>query len=49
MLEGLWLHLMMAPKDLKREQALASARYHLVSVFPRRFTVDGPIAAEGTP
>ena len=52
MLEGLWLHLMMAPKDLKREQALASARYHLVSVFPTRFTVDGPVAAtvpEGRP
>lgn len=45
MLEGLWLHLMMAPKDLKREQALASARYHLVSVFPRYFTVEGPVAA----
>ncbi len=45
MLEGLWLHLMMVPKELKREQALASARYHLVSVFPRHFTVAGPVAA----
>jgi TetR/AcrR family transcriptional repressor of bet genes len=51
MLEGFWLHLMMAPKDLKREQALAAARNHLVSVFPRRFTAAGPVAApalEGT-
>ena len=46
MLEGLWLNLMMAPKDLKREQALACTRYHLVSVFPARFTVDGPVAVE---
>ena len=49
MLEGFWLHLMMAPKDLKREQALAAARHHLVSVFPRHFTADGPVAPEGTP
>jgi len=43
LLEGLWLNLMMAPKDFRREQALACARMHLAAVFPRHFTADGPI------
>jgi AcrR family transcriptional regulator len=43
LLEGLWLNLMMAPKDFRREQALACARTHLATVFPRHFTADGPI------
>lgn len=48
MLEGLWLNLMMAPKDLKREQALVCARVHLAAVFPRHFTADGPISVTRT-
>ncbi len=42
LLEGLWLNLMMAPKDFRREQALHCARVHLATVFPAHFGVDGP-------
>jgi AcrR family transcriptional regulator len=49
LLEGLWLHLMMVPKDLTRDEARASAVEFLVTAFPRHFTREGPVlhAAEG--
>ena len=43
LLEGLWLHVMMGPKEFGREDARACAVEMLVSVFPRHFTRDGPI------
>ena len=45
LLEGLWLHLMMGPKEFGREEARACAVEMLVSVFPRHFTPDGPIGS----
>ncbi|MGK9168315.1 transcriptional regulator BetI [Inquilinus limosus] len=43
LLEGLWLHLMMGPKEFGREEAHACAVEMLVSIFPRHFDRDGPI------
>jgi TetR/AcrR family transcriptional repressor of bet genes len=37
MLEGLWLHLMMSPRDFDRDEARATALDHLATVFPRHF------------
>jgi AcrR family transcriptional regulator len=47
MQEGLWLHLMMGPKEFGREDALKVARTQLASLFPRHFGPDGPLP--GTP
>jgi AcrR family transcriptional regulator len=47
MLEGLWLHLMIAPKSLSRDDARDIATSHLAIVLPDHFSVLGPIA--GTP
>lgn len=46
LLEGLWLNLMMAPKDFRREQALACVHVHLATVFPEHFTTAGPRRAD---
>jgi TetR/AcrR family transcriptional repressor of bet genes len=43
LLEGLWLHLMMAPKDLSRDEAREVAKAHLVVVLPCHFGPDGPL------
>ncbi|WP_448950661.1 TetR/AcrR family transcriptional regulator [Labrys neptuniae] len=45
MLEGLWLHLMIAPKSLSREEAREVAATHLALVLPQHFTSSGPIPA----
>lgn len=45
MLEGLWLHLMIAPKNLSREEARDVAASHLAIVLPEHFTPSGPIPA----
>lgn len=42
MLEGLWFRLMMA-EGLTREMAYASAIEHLVTLFPKHFTAEGPM------
>lgn len=49
MLEGLWLHLMMAPRDFGREEARSVAFDHLAALFPLHFTVDGPVGADLRP
>lgn len=46
LLEGLWLHLMMAPKDLSRDEAHEVATAHLAMVLPAHFTANGPITPE---
>jgi AcrR family transcriptional regulator len=49
LLEGLWHHLMMSPKDFRREEALAVARAHLGVVFPSHFTPAGALRAPPVP
>lgn len=49
LLEGLWLNLMMAPKDFRREQALACVHVHLATVFPAHFTTAGPRSPAAPP
>lgn len=44
-LEGLWLNLMMRPRDLTREEAHASALGLIAAMFPRHFTPDGEVTA----
>jgi TetR/AcrR family transcriptional repressor of bet genes len=48
MLNGLWHHLMIAPKEFKREEAWEVAKAHLVTVFPDHFTMDGPVVPAGS-
>lgn len=48
MLNGLWHHLMIAPKEFKRDEAWEVAKAHLATVFPDHFTMDGPIAQAGS-
>ncbi|MDZ5453278.1 TetR/AcrR family transcriptional regulator [Labrys sp. ZIDIC5] len=43
MLEGLWLHLLIAPKNLSREEARDVAASHLAIVLPDHFTPSGPV------
>ena len=43
LLEGLWLHLMMIPKDVSAADARATALTHLGNVFPKQFTSDGDV------
>jgi AcrR family transcriptional regulator len=45
LLEGLWLHLLMAPKDLSRDEAREVATAHLVAVLPAHFSPSGPIVS----
>jgi len=45
LLEGLWLQLMMGPKEFDRDEARACAVAMLVSIFPRHFTPGGPIGS----
>ncbi|MEJ8570156.1 TetR family transcriptional regulator C-terminal domain-containing protein [Microbaculum marinum] len=49
MLNGLWHHLMISPREFKREEAWAVARMHLATVFPDHFTDAGPIVPDGRP
>lgn len=46
MLEGLWLHLLMAPRDVSREEAREVALSQLRTLLPQHFGPDGPVAAE---
>ncbi|PRH85523.1 TetR family transcriptional regulator [Labrys okinawensis] len=46
MLEGLWLHLLIAPKNLSREEARDVAASHLAIVLPDHFTPSGPVPTE---
>jgi AcrR family transcriptional regulator len=47
LLEGLWLHLMMAPKNLSRDEARDVATAHLATVLPGHFSLTGPISDAG--
>lgn len=49
MLEGLWLHLMMAPKSLSRDEAREVATSHLATLLPSHFSPQGPVDALGAP
>jgi TetR/AcrR family transcriptional repressor of bet genes len=48
MMDGLWHHLMMRPKEFRREEALSVALAHLGAVFPSHFTPEGGIRPENT-
>jgi TetR/AcrR family transcriptional repressor of bet genes len=48
MLEGLWLHLLIAPKNLSREEARDVAASHLAIVLPDHFTPSGPVTTART-
>jgi len=41
--DGLWHHLMISPREFKRDEAWAVSRAHLATVLPDHFTMDGPI------
>jgi TetR/AcrR family transcriptional repressor of bet genes len=43
LLEGMWLHLMMSPKEVTASEARAVSLAHLASVFPKHFTPDGDV------
>ncbi|WP_413989703.1 TetR family transcriptional regulator C-terminal domain-containing protein [Labrys okinawensis] len=43
MLEGLWLHLMMSPGSLSREEARAVAAAQLALLLPGHFSAKGPL------
>jgi TetR/AcrR family transcriptional repressor of bet genes len=43
LLEGLWLHLMMSPKEVNSAEAREVALAHLASIFPKHFTPDGDV------
>ncbi len=43
MLEGMWLAILMDPDRMSRRRGFASVAQHLVCVFPRHFSIDGPI------
>jgi TetR/AcrR family transcriptional repressor of bet genes len=43
LLEGLWLHLMMSPKEITAADARAVALAHLAGVFPTWFTETGDV------
>lgn len=45
LLDGLWHHLMVSPKEFRREEALEVARAHLGVAFPLHFTPDGRMRA----
>ncbi len=45
MMDGLWHHLMMKPKEFRREEALSVALAHLGAVYPSHFTPEGHIRA----
>lgn len=45
MIEGLWLDLLISPRDFDRETAKQTCRLFLVSVFPAEFTDRGRSAA----
>ncbi|MBP5855723.1 transcriptional regulator BetI [Marivibrio halodurans] len=38
-IDGLWLQVLLYPKEMKREEALANAKAFLASLFPRHFEV----------
>ena len=46
LLEGLWLHLMMSPKEITSADARAVVLAHLGSVFPTQFTSDGDVRGQ---
>jgi AcrR family transcriptional regulator len=43
LLEGLWLHLMMSPKEINAAEAREVALAHLAGIFPKHFTPDGDV------
>jgi len=49
LLEGLWHHLMMSPKDFRRDEALSVAKAQLGMAFPSHFAPDGALRAPTVP
>jgi TetR/AcrR family transcriptional repressor of bet genes len=49
LLDGLWHHLMISPKEFRREAALAVAKAHLGIAFPGHFTPDGRLRETASP
>ncbi len=49
MLDGLWHHLMVSPKEFRREEALAVARAQLGIAFPSHFTPAGSLRLAAAP